>query len=81
MKIDNLLFVEAMALSNLEVRNAVPRCDSHNAGAEVRVDRFILDDGSGDGAVDPFGFKCVAMSVLGVPLVVGVWRIRRAEVK
>ncbi len=69
---DHLLFLELVALGDLEVGMVVPGRDGHHSGAEGGVDGLVFDDGRSHGPVDPLGRERVAVLILGVALVIGV---------
>ncbi len=70
--INNLLYIEVVPLRDLEVDSTVPRGDSHDARAHLRVGCFVFNNGGGNRTVDPLNINLLAMFVLGVALVVGV---------
>src|SRR3989344_1519343 len=51
--VDDLLLVEAVALSDVEVGRVMPRRDRHGARSELAVYRRILHYGRRYGAIDP----------------------------
>src|SRR3989338_399691 len=64
--VDNLLFVEAVPLGNVEVSRIVPRGNGHRARAELTVYCGVLHDRSRDGAVYPLELEFLAVCVISV---------------
>src|SRR3989344_570610 len=71
--VDYLLDVELMAFCDLKVSGIVPGGNGHDPCAECYVDRIVLDDRCGYGAIYPvWNFKSLAVLEIFVPLVIGV---------
>src|SRR3954469_24104527 len=61
-----------MPFGDLEVYLAMPRCNCHNTGTKLGINRLVFDNSGGYFAVNPLNFERITVLLLGVALVIRV---------